>query len=265
MERIQHYASLSALAADAASRKAARHETHEDAWYGNETAAQSLRLAVTGDDRLVAQAEAIIAKLDAAIDAPNRELIADCVGAYPVVPDYLMGMPECMRRRAAVPNEASPIAIWVCLTSSGRVTTATLLQRGVAILALTMALAQTRPIDLHVFNIGRRGETESVITAPLNTRPLDLASACYALTSPGFCRRLCYGLAQELHIGVGGIKWPEGYVGDKAAYLAGVVARMGGEPARDLIIDGAHSGDAMLSDPIAWVNAQIARFREIDQ
>lgn len=134
-----------------------------------------------------------------------------------------------------------------------------MLKRGVAIMALTLALSRMRPVELSVFSIGRNNKRESVIVAPINTRPLDVASAAYVLTSAGFVRRLCYGLAEERHFGGPcGIKWPQGY--GEASYLPGLLARLGGDPSRDLIIDGAHINDAMLSDPVAWVNAQIARF-----
>jgi hypothetical protein len=126
-------------------------------------------------------------------------------------------------------------------------------------------MQRVRPIALHVVNVCRQGDAESVIAATINTAPLDIATAAYALTSAGFVRRLCYGLAKQHHFGARkvGLNWPIGY--GIAEYLPALLRRLGGDPARDLIIPGAHIGDAMLSDPVAWVNAQIARFRGVDQ
>lgn len=266
MEKITRYPSIAALADAAAEINPDHYEPGRDHWFGGELTADSLRYARAGNDRLVPDAEQLLAKIKAAVDLPERPMIADCVGAYPIVPDYLMGAPDCMRRRAMVDSDESPISIYVCLTSSARVPADQMMRRGVAILALVMALAPVRAVDLHVFNVGRRkgGTRESVILAPINTRPLDLAGACYALTSPGFTRRLCYSLAQAVGFGATGhcgIAWPEHYGED--SYLPGLLARLGGDPARDLILPASHINDPIIADPVRWVNQQLDRFREV--
>ena len=224
----------------------------------NETAAQILERARHGDASLVPNAEKLIDALSVSIDIPEREIIADVAGGWPSVPDFIAGHPDCMRRRIAVESESSPVAIWVLVTASYSVTPAELEQRGTAILALCMALSRMRPIELNIVSVDTaRNGTESVVTAPVNTTPLDIATAAYALTSAGFFRGLCFGLATKLH-GITG-RWPRAYKTDRAAYLKGLLARLGGDTERDLIIPGAYSGDPLLDDPVAWVKAQVAK------
>src|SRR5438046_5507292 len=118
------------------------------------------------------------------IALPVRTMVADCAGAYPIVPDYLMGMPDCMRRRTATDDDAAPIQIYVPVGSQATITAEQLRRRGCAILALTMALARVRPVDLsiiHYLEHTKAGESENVIVATIETRPLDLATACYVL------------------------------------------------------------------------------------
>jgi hypothetical protein len=263
MEKIKRYPSIASLALHAeqtgADKVEERRGGSRPAWFGHETAADTLAKARRGDTALVPEAERLIAQLAAEIDVPERPWIADCAGAYPVVPDFLAGMPDCMRRRDTVEHDESPVRIFVCLTSSGSLKAEAMSRRGCAILALVMALSRIRPVELNVFSVGRRGEKESVIVAPINTAPLDLATACYVLTSAGFTRRLCYGLAQKHHFGTGGIKWPERYGADD--YLPGLLRRLGGHPETDLIIDAATAWDALISDPVPWINARLARYR----
>lgn len=248
---ILRFASVAALARETAARDALN--TYQDRsgprWYNNETGAETLAFCDRGDDRLVAEAERLIEQLSASIELPDMAWQSDVCGAYPVVAEFLSGNPDCMRRRAACERELAPISIYVDVASSWQVTADMLQRRGVAILALVMGLSRVRPVDLSVVStLGmQRGEGAHVVVAPINTRPIDLASACYALTSSGFSRRICLGIAKATggHTG----KWP-----DPAA-----VPAMLGVGASDLFIKNAHVDDAMLVNPVAWVQREIDR------
>lgn len=260
---IRRYDSIAAVARDAKERAVLHSPSGRGAWFSGETGLESVSLALRGDARLVPDAEKLLSQIDAAIEVSHRELIADRVGAYPCVAEYLQGAPDCMRRRAPIENEAAPVAMYVVLAASASIDAATLLCRGVAILALAMALSRSRPIELNIVHIGdsnTRGETESVMVAPINTAPLDLASAAYVLTSAGFLRHVCFGLQMADRGFTGG--WPAEWRTNKPAYLAGLLRRLGADPARDIIIGSADHGDELLADPVAWVNRQIARFRD---
>jgi hypothetical protein len=254
--RFQSIAALAdAIGTDNAEHYLSRHSRAND----EGTPAQCLEYARHGDAALVPDAEKLIDKLAVAIDVPEREIISDIVGGWPSVPDFIAGHPDCMRRRAAVESEASPLAIWVIVTASYSVNPEQMTRRGTAILALVMALSRIRPIELGIISLDMaKNGTESVIAATVNTTPLDIATAAYALTSAAFFRRLCYGLASKLHNIIG--RWPQAYLSDRKTYLAGLLERLGADPTRDLIIEGAFISDPLLDDPIAWVRGQVAKF-----
>lgn len=267
MEQIKRYPSIAALARDARETDCCALAIPRPAsWFNGETPADSIARAISGDDSLVAEAERLLSRINAAIDMPERPFVADVAGAYPVVAEYLAGMPDCMRRRAIVENEAAPVRLFYGVGSWVGITAAELLRRGCAALALTMALSRVRPVELVLYHHTRSGERESLIFAPVNTQPLDVASAAYALSSSGFARWLFYNLARHHHFGrraACGLRFPEGT--DTPAYAARL-RRLLGADTSDVILDEPRShDDPAIADPVAWVNAQLAKFREAAQ
>jgi hypothetical protein len=236
-------------------------DTHGDAsWYGGETLADSLRMSETGSTALVPAAEALLSELDSSIATPQRVWQRAPAGAYACVPEAIAGIPTPMRRPAYDASEHAPITVLAISTSSAGIKAQTLEQRGTTILALVMALARSRPVSLHSVSIldGKAGG-ETVWSIRINTAPLDLATACYTLTSAGFARRLNYRLAARLN-GFRG-SWPARFTYHNPApyydYLANTLAP---DPSRTLVIGAAQLGDALLARPVEWINTQIARF-----
>lgn len=229
-------------------------------WFANESEADTLRKAELGDTTLVAKAEAALEKLDQVIETPRKVWERSPAGAFCCVPDVLAGLPTPMRRQTQVRDEHAPITILAISTSSAGIGAETLARRGTIILALVMALSRIRPVTLQQLTIlhGIEGG-ETVITSEINTHPLDLATACYVLTSAGFARRLTYGLAKALNSFNGG--WPKGfsYYSPETYYnrLRHILAP---DPTRCLIIGAAQLGDELLDQPITWLNKQITRF-----
>lgn len=259
---IVRYSSTAALRAAYLDRcKPERHEMNRrDSWYGDDTLAETLGKAEVGDTSLVPQAEAALTKLDTAIETTRRMWEPNVAGAYCCVPDAIVGRPTSMRRMVHVRDETSPITILAVTTSSAGISAKTLAERGVTILALVMALSRIRPVVLQQLTIldgDKDGET--VITSEINTHPLDLATACYVLTSAGFARRLTYDLARKLNRFRGG--WPATFSYSKPErYYAALAPKLVADPSRCLIIGAAQLGDQLLREPIEWINQQIQRF-----
>jgi hypothetical protein len=234
-----------------------------NSWYGNETEADTLRKAEVGDMSLVAKAEDQLNKLDSAIETPRLIWERSVAGAFCVVPDVLAGLPTPMRRQTHQRDETNPITILAVTTSSAGISAYTLAQRGTTILALVLALSRIRPVTLHQLTLldgdkDRSGET--IITSEINTHPIDLATACYVLTSAGFARRLTYGLAKRLNNFTGG--WPRNYQygKDKNKYYDYLAQVLAPDPKRCLVIGAAELHDELLSEPITWLNKQITKF-----
>lgn len=231
-------------------------------WYNNETEADTLRFARQGKLDLVPAAEAMLAQLDTAIETPRKVWERAPAGAFCAVPDVLAGLPTPMRRQRSAPDERAPITILVCTTSSAGIDARTLAKRGTAILALTLALTKIRPTILRQLAIlGGREGGETILTSVINTAPLDLATACYVLTSAGFDRRLIHGLAKVLNDYRG--YWPQGFsLSRPEPYLNLLPSKFGLNPAETLIIGPARLGAPFLADPVSWIQAEIFRFTQ---
>ncbi len=235
------------------------------AWTGGETHAQSIAHAMTGDMRMVPTAEKLIAKLETQIELPSREFMPSVEGAYPIVADYLTGDPMCMRRRGDVMNERAPISIFVCLTSSSAVSTHDLMRRGTTILALLLALSQSHPMQLIAFSmLHGSADGESIVGARINTTPLDIATAAYALAHPGMCRNILYGYQTRVYNSNG--SWPTAYHydGRNGGYFGSLIRRLGGDE-NSLFIPPIEMHDLLVSNPIEWVNNQVKRFTKAQE
>jgi hypothetical protein len=237
-----------------------------DSWYNNESEAETLRKAELGDTHLVPSAEQQLAQLEHNLETPTSVWEPNVAGAYACVPDYIAGLPTPMRHMIQEQDETNPITVLAVTTSSAGISSKTLERRGVTILALVMALARVRPVTLQQVSILDGSDNgETIITSEINTHPLDLATACYVLTSAGFARRLTYGLATKLNGFTGG--WPRKYKYGNATsyytYLKNILSPS--DPKHTLLIESAELHDQLLSDPIRWINNQIAHFTTNDQ
>lgn len=258
---IRQYDSIAAIR-DIYLRATTRSPDGDLSWYGNETREDVLRYSAEGNFSLVPEAEALLAELNTDISVPRREWERAPAGAFCAVPDVLAGLPTPMRRMRHTLNDVAPITILATTTSSASITATQLRRRGTTILALVMALTRIRPVTLYQLTVvdGNRDKSgETVITARINTAPLDLATACYVLTSAGFARRITYDVARTINDFTGG--WPRGYrLGSSGKYFTALVPRLGLLPENTLIIPSAEQGDSLLRNPVEWVNMQVARF-----
>lgn len=227
-------------------------------WYGDITYEMALSRAISGDDSLVSEAMAILDKLEASIESTSSQWFASPIGAYPVVPEFLVGLPDCMRRRVSVASEVAPVSVYVSTTCSGSIDSETMLKRGVAILALVLKLQAVRPVRLFLLaeTHGANSEGELLQAIEINSQPLDLATVCYALTHVGFARWLTYSLAREL-AGFNG-SWPREYKSGGQAWEMRLRASLDLE-SQDLYIGAAREWDPCITDSINWVNQQVAR------
>jgi len=175
------------------------------AWYDGATPEQAISMLRTGDSSQVANAQKMLDKFDVRIETHGQAMDLGVAGFIPCVPEYLGGAPESMFSMVEVESAAQPLKILVDTTSSAGVSRETLTKRGTAILAMVMALSALRPIQLETVCVldcgyGRifDGKCVSFTRTKINSAPLDLASACFALCHQGFTRRMVYGIAQTL-------------------------------------------------------------------
>lgn len=248
--------SPAAIVRDSENVKAIRsHMGHFGySFYGGESSDAAIRKTIEGDNALVERARTMLDKFSLTAHTIRTRNVADIVGGCAIVPAVLAGHPLSMLHRKRVREESAPLNVYVSLTSSGGINANELLTRGVAVLALTMKLVETRPVNLFVFSELGQGRSHDVyLIAPINTRPLDLASSAYILSSAGFSRGVCYSV-QQAH-GAGG-NWPSRR--EKAGYTAFLrnLFNMGPD---DLLIESAHIDS--FRNPEEWLKQQLAKYQ----
>jgi hypothetical protein len=263
MAAIDHFPSVAEMARQFRTRVPSVKWRTAGSWTAGVSTEEALRLCERGDETLVARAEKLLSAIETDIDLQWPAYVASVAGAYPIVPEAIMGLPEPMRRKVYMENDRTPIRVYVCTTMSAGVTIEQITERGVAVLALVMALGRIRPLELSVVSLlNSTIGSEAITCCRINTAPLDLATAAYALTSAAFARAVTYVWSMNTQHSTG--SWPKGFrYSDPRQYLAGLRSRLGGTE-RDLIVEPARWGDGLLGKPVEWVNTQIRRYLETE-
>lgn len=223
-------------------------------WNSGESFDDSMRLAYEGSTEWVEDAQKLIDQVTSQIclDSPAWE--SSCAGAFPIVPDVLSGLPECMRKRYKDPSEKTPVRVWVCTTSSAGVDAKDLQARGVTILALVLMLAKIRQVELWTFTaLEGNYHGDAVIKVKHDTDNLCLSEVCWSLCSQGYARNLTYSFARE-HAGFQG-GWADAFRSPR---------KMLGVPDTDVVIKPSHLDDTrIISDPVGWLKDVLANYSEI--
>jgi hypothetical protein len=121
-----------------------------------------------------------------------------------------------------------------------------------------MKLKAVRPVELSILVEGDfgsgRGNLFQLIT--VDTKPLSIAHACFALANVGFARQLTYSQMRRYHSWTG--RFPESH--NTSGYDA-LVRRHCEMTPQDLWIRSAHLSDPLVTrDPVAWINRELQKF-----
>jgi len=250
--------SMSALA-DMAQARGQQRGSKSD-WSGSLDLNESAQMARAGDMARVAKSDALLTRFERfSFSRDSKAWRRDVAGNVPNIPALLAGAPATMRRRVKLHADAAPIAILVDLTTSGNIEPAAIERRGAAILALTRVLASRRPVELWAGAIvGADADQNGVaLFTRIDTAPLDLAHAAFAMVSPAFTRQMLYSLAHGAY-GFGG-SWPYGNSGDASRlFLADIMRPALLHVADVLAIPAAHSDDNISKNPERWIESTLA-------
>lgn len=235
------------------------------AWCGGESGDDAITFATVGNDALVPMAEQYLSKIESGgIETTRATWSPSLAGAYPIVPEFLAQRPDCMRRRMDEQGERHPVRVYVDSTSSGGIEAEELKKRGAAILAFVMALAQERPVELWQYGCldGHGYRTNiAALAVRLPTAPLNLSVCAHLLTSQMWVRGIGYGYAKQKHGAAGG--WAFGETPDHnrdSRYTRLMRAAFDMEP-EDVLVPGIYINDPLISDPVNWINRELARIR----
>lgn len=261
---IEHYDSLTEFLDAAPKPGSSLADEREMYWPELGTYKDAFEKTLTGDARNVRKAEALLDRIEASgiLGDVRPAWVRDVAGDFPCVPSYLAGDPMAMHRRAMVASESAtgPINIYVDAISEWSIGENALRERGVAVLALVLALQRTRPVDLWLIcgmdGFGAKSGKRQLVTPciRLETRPLDLQTLSYIIPSAAFARLLCYAWGRDENRGFSG-RFAFGQPPTHGLYRSGMRAALECNE-RDLIVYGSDV-DVISKDPIKWISEQI--------
>lgn len=212
---------------------------------------------------------ALLDKVDASIEGrQRREYVQSVAGSFPMVPEYLAGMPMNMRRRAPIESDQAPLRIVVEPLVSAGISADQLARRGAAVAALVMRLSETRPVELWAAWAMRpgRSRTDVVGMVKLYTHPIDIGHVVAVMASREFARSIIFahGYSQTGQHPSGSMRW--GWNEDpRNNYRIQKMRRLLGLESQDVFIPGGFLSDAdeMMRDPVAWVNRYLDPQRDV--
>ncbi len=241
---------------------------YDPKFYGRTTGSEAMRFAKDGNEASVPAAQRMLDKLNLEITTETTVDLPDLMGCYAVVPEFLSGEPECMRMPTLQGSAAAPLTVFLDVTTSMTITPTQYRNRGLAALALTMALTQSRPVTLEigcVMGSDREidGEQFCAARVRIETAPLDLATAAWMLTDTAAARRLVYGAAYE-HCEFNG-EWPKWngvpYASPQSAAYVHRAKTLLGLGDTDLYLPAVCGADAdatlCFTQPIEWVRKKL--------
>lgn len=216
----------------------------------------------SGAPDLVAQSDKFLEQFESMTFATTGRAWADDVtGVIPNVPAFLAGVPCNMRRRIRLEDSGRPpIAIIADVVASAACEAGEMARRGAAILALVRALSAKRPVEL--WAMGGLDATNGAvyIAARIDTTPLDLSLAAFALCHAAFSRQLCFGIGES--VGYGG-SWPYRKGGNHRAYMSEIIKPAFDHVAETLCIEPMHINDIISKNPEKWISEQIERLSPV--
>lgn len=222
---------------------------------------------IEGDLSLLGRAQSIIGDLqEQNIFSSGVPLLKSAVcGFVPNVPAAIQNHPEAFftRVRDEAQSMNAPLSIYVETSISAGVSNYEIVNRGIAVLAFVLAMQNIRPVDLYV--VYAAGECLNTgIAVRIESRPLNLSVATWALTNFSFPRRLGFHSIKAVTKKHNrDIPWAWGLAGHSKDYEASIRDAFGLKP-DDVYIPGGHLYDTlMLKDPIAWVKQMLERHNKI--
>ena len=246
-------------------------------WFGGVDPATAVAMLKTGDFSQVATAEKLLDKFNTvAIETAGTTMDVGPAGFMPCVPEYLGGSPEAMYCMADIESTMAPLKIIVDTSSSAGIEQETLQKRGASILAAVMALSVVRPVSLEIActldcSSDRNLKTErwgsasvSFVRCQINSSPLDLGSACYALCHSGFTRRVVYGLARHEFgspLGWGSLERGANLRDPRnPKSIEALVDLLDEDQEHTLFIPAIQLVDELVKEPEQWLTSVLARY-----
>lgn len=226
-------------------------------WDGGVSPNEAMKRAVQGDTSIVAASTDALDKLEI---QQGEEIawttVRDVWGTRPDIGAFLAGSPYNMKRRVRANASTRHVSIYVSTTCSAGISASDMLKRGQTILGLLEALQQMQVgVDLYLLveSGGREGKINSIGAIRIESRPLDISTAGFAIAHPAFARHLTYTHWRTLDGGWNG-SWPVDYhYGDYTRILRGALEMSDS----DIWIPAATTYDDAMRNPATFIQEKI--------
>lgn len=265
MGHLHYYGTVEAMLQDAA--KGQRDVYSRGEWMGGRTLAEAIAYVRNGapeDSKDMRVTRELIDKIDSEARGRTRPQWEPSVaGAFPVVGEYLMGLPMHMRERRQVQCDTAPIKLVLESVCSAGTSHKAILNMGAAVAALAMRMSEERPLELYVASALNAHPGGNVISmARMDSAPLNLAQAVALFASASFHRMIAFNLT-SFHHGTRSHGW--GYGMPSESRGRAMREAMALEP-QDILLQGAYLPDSGLleRDPVAWVNKFLDAQRNVE-
>lgn len=234
---------------------------------GKHTMQETVDAIIRGaSDSECRRARELLEKVDSSFrDREVMQNLPTVAGAYAVVPEYLMGIPENMRLRAPVEDDAAPVRIYMEVVVSGGVSHEEMTMRGAAMAALVTRMGEERAVELWGWSASHYSRGQNVLLAfRMDTRPVSLSHVVAAFADVAMARRITGALVKHYGGGGSGWLWAFGNPGD--GRRARQVRELLHTEPQDVVIEGGYLPDAsmMRTDPVGWVHKQLEKQRAVD-
>lgn len=218
-------------------------------WDLNVTGAEALDRALNGDPSIARTAIDLVSKIHTDLEGSSRTAwISHVSGSRVDVPAFVAGSPLSMRRRVKR-EQSRHVSVYVDMTCSAGIKATDMVKRGATILGFLESLQRNGvDVDLYLVTaLGGRQDIHHVIR--VESRPLDLSTAAFAIAHPSFSRNLCYGHAH--HYGFSGA-WSSRRGTDHMRSVLGL------EP-HDVYVPSVYYGDKAISQPVEWISERLSQ------
>jgi hypothetical protein len=233
-------------------------------WAGGSYAAFQEK-SVKGDVQYARRAEKLVDKFaNLAIKDYARVLDYNLISGQLDYQAAMSGDPLCMYGQTIEETDTAPVHIYVDAWTSWNVSPRAMEMRGVAVLALTLALSMHRPVLTKVVTglKHRPSGVNSIQVIDVPTTPMDLSMASWMMASPMFFRHgimsMAHGLAEDKR--ECGLPTLDNMGWQKNGMAKWLAAREG---VREVVFLPLMMGDRVWEDEAyveAWVKGKIAKF-----
>ena len=176
------------------------HGSKRSEWDAGVGYREAIRRTREGDPSLVGQYADKVDRMVSEFkmhDEQRAAYVPSVAGSRVVVPEYLGGSPMCMRRRQKRDIQTRSVNIYVNTTCHAVVPADNMLKRGASILALLEFLQMSQvSVELYLTaELGAAREHDYIQVIHVESHPLDLSQAAFAIAHPAFARQITYAMA----------------------------------------------------------------------